>query len=79
VCEWGKSVEVLVKITPHLSSTGREKWRYMGIDSCIADIVQGLQRAGIDMEASCCGHGKEDGYIVLADGRTLALGRKESR
>ncbi len=43
------------------------------IDGCIAPIVKALQRGGIDMRASCCGHGKGRGSIHLQDGRTLLI------
>jgi len=53
----------------------REKgeWTICAIDPCIANIVRALQRAGIDMRSSCCGHGQGPGEIALADGRILAI------
>jgi len=38
------------------------------IDACIAPLVEALQKAGIYTLTSCCGHGKEDGYILLENG-----------
>ena len=73
MCKWGTDTEVLVKIDPSLSSTGEAKWKRVGIDSCIAPIVEALQKGGIDMLASCCGHGKGLGRIDLADGRVLLI------
>ena len=73
MCKWGNSIEILVKIPVDLSSTGESKWRFIGIDSCIADIVFALQAQGIDMRASCCGHGKTLGNITLQDGRILVI------
>jgi len=46
------------------------------IDHCIAPIVKALQKGGIDMRASCCGHGKRRGRIELQDGRTLIIDNK---
>jgi biotin synthase-like enzyme len=46
------------------------------IDFCIADIVAALNAANITTLASCCGHGKMDGNIVLEDGRILAVMKK---
>ena len=43
------------------------------IDRCIASIVRALEAAGINMRASCCGHGKGDGKIILQDGRELII------
>jgi hypothetical protein len=73
MCEWGTSVNVRVKVAAHLSHTGYECWREFGIDACIAPIVKALQDGGIDMLASCCGHGKAEGRIDLADGRVLTV------
>lgn len=72
MCERAE-VDVRVKVPADLSSTGEEKWRDFGIDACIAPIVAALQAGGIDMRGSCCGHGREPGSILLADGRTLAI------
>ena len=65
--------EVRVKIPADLSSTGQVKWRKMEIDTCIAPVVDALQRAGIDMRGSCCGHGHSVGEIYLQDGRLLLM------
>jgi len=65
--------KVMVRIPGDLSYLGRS---YMGekkIDSCIASIVKALQEGGIDMRASCCGHGKGNGKILLQDGRKLTI------
>lgn len=73
MCEWGTDEQVRVKIPADLSHTQEERWREMGIDRCIAPIVKALQEGGIDMLASCCGHGKGPGRIDLADGRVLRI------
>lgn len=43
-------------------------------DPCIASLVSALNYGGIETTASCCGHGNNDGSIILADGRTLTIG-----
>lgn len=43
------------------------------IDSCIADIVRGLDIAGAKPIASCCGHFNRWGSIILKDGRELLI------
>lgn len=73
MCKWGTDTNVRVKMPADLSHTGEERWDYKGIDSCIAPIVKALQEGGVDMRSSCCGHGKADGEISLADGRTLVV------
>lgn len=75
MCGWGTSTVVRVRIPADLSCTGKARWKRVGIDSCIAPIVKALQRAGIDMRGSCCGHGKCDGSIQLQDGRELVVRR----
>ena len=73
MCDDRCSVKVRVKIPADLSSTGRTKWKRTYIDRCIAPLVEALQRGGIDMRGCCCGHGKADGWIELADGRVMVL------
>jgi len=73
MCLSGNTKNVCVYIPADLSHTGKEHWKMVGIDACIADIVEALQDAGIDMRASCCGHGKRDGNIILQDGRILSI------
>jgi hypothetical protein len=45
--------------------------RVYDIDSCIAHLVAALNAGGVPTRASCCGHGKLPGSIVLDDGREL--------
>ena len=47
--------------------------RVQCIDHCIHQIVAALNAGGIRTEASCCGHGKMKGNIILEDGRTLII------
>ena len=53
--------------------------RRQDIDFCIADIVAALNAANIPTIASCCGHGKIDGDIVLSDGRELIIRKFEEK
>jgi len=43
------------------------------IDNCIHHIVAALNAGGIKTVASCCGHNKMVGNIILDDGRVLAI------
>lgn len=43
------------------------------IDWCIHQIVAALNAGGVETVASCCGHGKMQGRIDLADGRILRI------
>lgn len=78
MCNWGTDKIVRVWVDASLSHTGEAYWRDFGIDACIADIVEALQAAGINMFSSCCGHGKADGEILLADGRILVIKHPEA-
>lgn len=73
MCQHGDDVIVRVKIDASLSHSGTAYWAEKGIDRCIAPLVRALQEGGIDMLGSCCGHGKGDGSIILADGRVLSI------
>ena len=43
------------------------------IDWCIHQIVAALNAGGVRTVASCCGHDKMDGNIILEDGRVLII------
>lgn len=47
--------------------------RVSDIDFCIARIVAALEAGNIHPLASCCGHGKSPGSIILEDGIHLVL------
>ncbi len=76
--KYGDTKLVRVKISSDLSCDEKDKWKDAQIDACIADIVNALQKGGIDMRGSCCGHGLRDGEINLQDGRTLIIKHKET-
>ena len=49
------------------------------VDFCISHIVASLNAGNVRTIASCCGHGKINGSILLDDGRELSIGKfKES-
>ena len=77
MCKQGNNILVKVKIPADLSHTGKIHWKRMAIDKCIAPIVRALQKDGIDMRGSCCGHNERNGYITLQDKRTLIIKKEE--
>ena len=77
-CPCRETVLVNVHIDSDLSCDGREKWKLAKIDKCIAPIVDALQRGGINMRGSCCGHEKEPGQIDLSDGRMIRIYPEQS-
>ena len=75
MCNKTKDIEVY--IVPRLHHTGQGNRRVCKIDACIADIVEALDDAGIVMTHSCCGHNKNNGDILLEDGRKLVIVHKK--
>jgi hypothetical protein len=73
MCSWGDTRLLRVLIPASLSHTGAARLDMKPVDSCIADIVDALNAAGIYTANSCCGHGKEPGSILLHDGRELTV------
>lgn len=47
--------------------------RTVKVDSCFAALVAGLDRAGLRMVGSCCGHRRRAGAVLLADGGELHI------
>lgn len=79
MCLPGEMKEILVKISEDLSHSGISFWKYQKIDKCIAPIIDALQKGGIDMRGSCCGHGKGYGRIDLQDGRIIQISNGDHR
>ena len=75
MCRWGRHRRCLVTMPAHLSHTGKARRRWVGVDSCIADIVRALNKGGVKTANSCCGHGKRRGTITLHDGRELIVSK----
>ena len=68
MCKWGTDEYVtLCKPTPI------QKRTRIKVDTCIAPLVQTLGDYGVEMVASCCGHGKARGRIDLASGEIIWL------
>lgn len=61
MCKWG--TDTFIDISG----------KTVAVDSCIAEIVDVLNRGGIVTTGSCCGHGKHNGDILLADRRVLVI------
>jgi hypothetical protein len=61
MCKWGTDAEI------------EFEGRAIYVDSCIASIVIALNKVGVKTRACCCGHGKDDGSILLADGREIVI------
>ena len=73
MCKPNDTLLVRVPIQGTISHTGYQRWADKPVDRCIARLGQSLNAGGVYTVASCCGHGKRPGSIVLLDGRTLAV------
>lgn len=73
MCEWGNDIYCLVLVPADLSHSERPYWKLIGIDSCLAPMVNALNRAGIYTASCCCGHGKQLGHLWLQDGRKFII------
>ena len=71
MCKWGTDTKVKLCETRY-NSVGKP-YDVVFVDKCISGIIQALNDAGIMTIASCCGHGKIDGSIILEDGRELVV------
>jgi hypothetical protein len=68
MCKWG--TDKIVKLCKPKEVSGRTE---IAVDACLADLIQALNNVGIETVTCCCGHGKSDGEIILADGRRLII------
>ena len=70
MCTHGTTVDMEVRIRDSAYEVRRV---FRPIDFCISSLVFALDSAGIMMEGSCCGHGRNEGEILLEDGRILRI------
>lgn len=68
MCKWGTNKKIKL-----LKPKQYSKRKYALVDKCISDIIIALNKEKIETIASCCGHFKGIGSIVLKDGRELLI------
>lgn len=73
MCKWGKTIVCRVPVMAADSHTGKARWDYKDIDSCLADKVNELNRMGKLTRSCCCGHGNGKGNIILQDGTEIKV------
>lgn len=73
MCKWGDTISMELTIPAHLSCTGEARRKVIDVDRCIAPLVEALNAVGMTTIASCCGHGKQPGSIVLEGGREIRI------
>ena len=73
MCKHGDTVFIPIEKFPATYGKTYSGKTMIEIDQCIAGIVLALNGGGVYTIASCCGHGKGPGDIMLADGRKLII------
>lgn len=73
MCEQGDTVSMPIGVPAWLSRSGKAYTETVAVDRCIAALVRAINDGGIATVASCCGHGRITGNIILADGRELEI------
>jgi hypothetical protein len=66
VCRQGDTVNLWIP-------TRRAFGEYASVDRCIAPLVAALNATGFETVASCCGHGRQPGNVILRDGREIFI------
>jgi hypothetical protein len=64
MCKHGK--EIVLRLPDNID-TGKEN-RTVSVDECIASAIKRLWANRIDTRGCCCGHGKGNPSIVIAEG-----------
>ena len=76
MCKWGNNIKIKVPIPANLSYTGKFRWDFKYIDSCLVPIIKTLNKLKIYTANCCCGHGKNIGEIILHNGKVLYINKK---
>ena len=59
MCNWG--IDTIIKLAYPMPNSGRTE---IGVDACIAPLIQILNNYGIHTVGCCCGHGKANGSVL---------------
>lgn len=65
MCVSGDRVWTPVHVDSSVAHEGFAIVKEMPIDRCLVPLVRELDRRGIRMLSSCCGHGRLDGVILI--------------
>lgn len=71
MCKQDSTWKTQVNVT--LAHPRKDGVTFVGVDPCIAPLVQAINDAGIQTASSCCGHGHQTGSIILEDGREILI------
>lgn len=73
--DWQTDESVILDPNPYFPEVA-EPIKSLCIDSCIAEEIQNLWRAGIWTLNSCCGHRNEPPAVILGEGEDPAKARE---
>jgi len=73
MCEYGNTKMCRVLTVADDSHTGKMRWDWKPVDSCIAEVVDMLNKYGILTRSCCCGHGVAKSSVILHSGQTLTF------
>ena len=79
MCEWGDMVDLLVPIPANCSHTGKFRWDTKPVDRCLVSYVKALNDADLYTGGSCCGHGKDKGYISFHNGMVFVIDKVDPK
>lgn len=71
MCKHGDTIDVLVTIHSSVSHNGRSHKAIKPIDRCIAPLICMLEKFGVKMLGSCCGHGESEPSVIVFDNEEL--------
>ena len=80
MCKWGDRTKV--KVIRRANPFVKDGWHEISVDSCMAPFVQKLNNDGVVTLQCCCGHGKYEAEIWIAEGsikKAKSLGYKLSK
>lgn len=61
MCKWG--TDTIIHVIQRNNEFIPRGWHPIGVDSCIAELVQLMNFQGIITSLCCCGHGEHPGKI----------------
>lgn len=63
MCKWG--TDRIIHVIHRNNEFVPDGWHPIGVDACIADLVQEMNNRGIITTGCCCGHGKDTGWVQI--------------
>jgi hypothetical protein len=65
MCKWG--TDRFIYVIRRNNDVILDGWHRIAVDACIAEYVQEMNNRGVITVGCCCGHGKEEGVVLVAE------------